>query len=95
MQLQLTHSRTIHMAPRTATDKHTRAPVFKSYTKNSPQTQPSPTHIDTSRATVKRFKTGDAMSKYGNNDKACADEYKHDDVSQWTTSERQLNIHEA
>ena len=35
------------------------------------------------------------MSKYGNNDKVCADEYKHDDVSQWTTSERLLNIHEA
>ena len=70
------------MAPRTATDKHTRAPVFKSYTKNSPQTQPSPTRTNTSRATVKRFKTGDAMPKYGNNDKACADEYKHDDVSQ-------------
>ena len=70
------------MAPRTATDKRTRAPVFKSDTKNSPQTQPSPTRTNTSRATVKRFKTGDAMSKYGNNDKACADEYKHDDVSQ-------------
>ena len=70
------------MAPRAATDKHTRASVFKSYTKNSPQTQPSPTRTNTSRATVKRFKTGDAMPKYGNNDKACADEYKHDDVSQ-------------
>ena len=58
MQLQLTHSRTIHMAPRTATDKHTRAPVFKSYTKNSPQTQPSPTRTNTSRATVKRYKNG-------------------------------------
>ena len=81
-QLQLTISRTVKLAPRTATDKRPRALVFKSYTENSPQTQPLPTRIDTSRATVKRFKTGDAMSKYGNNDKACADEYKHDDVSQ-------------
>ena len=74
-QLQLTSSRTIHTTPRTATDKRPRAPVFKSYTKSSSQTQPSPTRIDTSRATVKRFKTGDAMSKYGINDKVCADEY--------------------